>query len=123
MVRQFTDDVLERLRDTRQVRVETSSADGTVHKTIIWVVVDGGDAFVRSYRGPGARWFRELTREGHGALHVGRERIPVHAEIAADDQSVARCSRALEEKYRGDPATRAMVGPKVLETTVRLEPG
>jgi hypothetical protein len=122
MVRQFPDDVLDRLRDTREVRIETSSADGSVHKTIIWVVVDGGDAFVRSYRGARARWFREFTREGDGALHVGRDRIPVRAELATDDQSVARCSRALEEKYRGDPATRAMVRPEVLETTIRLEP-
>lgn len=122
MARQFSDDVMARLRDTREVRIETSSAEGTIHKTILWVVVDGDEAFVRSYRGSSARWFRELTRAGEGALLIRRDRIPVRAVRATDESSISRCSRALQEKYRGDPATRAMVRPEVLETTLRLEP-
>ncbi|HEY6058238.1 MAG TPA: DUF2255 family protein, partial [Candidatus Limnocylindrales bacterium] len=50
---------LRALERTEEVRIETRGADGTVHRTIIWVVVHGGDVFVRSVRGPSGRWYRE----------------------------------------------------------------
>ena len=63
--------------------IETSrDADSPEHRTIIWVVVVGGEAFVRSVRGPKGRWYREISSNPEGALHVGDERIPVRATPA-----------------------------------------
>jgi hypothetical protein len=120
----FGPDVLDLLARTEEVEVETRAPrDGEVHRTIIWVVVEGNDVFIRSVRGAGARWYRELTAAGQGALIVGNRRIPFRAVPAADPDSVERCSGALRAKYAGVPGIRPMLRAPVLSTTLRLEPG
>ena len=41
---------------------------------------------------------------------------------ATDPDSIERTSAGFLRKYASDPAAKAMVGPDVLETTLRLEP-
>jgi hypothetical protein len=107
----------------REVRIETKRRDGSVRRRIIWVVVDGGDVFVRSWKGEGGAWYRAAVRAPDElALTVGKTRIPVSAQVADDEDSVERTSRALQEKYAGDPATPSMVRPYNLATTLRLSP-
>jgi len=118
----FPAEQLERVDQREEVEIETRAADGTVHRVIIWAVVDDGEVFVRSVRGAKARWYRELLREGSGVLRVGEEHIPVRAIQAPDEASVTRTTQALHRKYQGDPAVWAMVREDVLETTLRLEP-
>lgn len=115
-------DVLDLLARTAEVDIETHAADGTPHRTIIWVVVVDGIAYIRSYRGPTARWFREIVADPDAAVIADGRRTEVRAVPAVDDASVAACSRGLEAKYAGDPATPAMVAHAVLPTTLRLEP-
>ena len=118
----FDADTLARLRDEQEVRIETHGTAGDVHRTIIWVVVDASDrVLVRSYRGAGARWYREAIA-GTAALVIGATTIPVRLERATDSGRVAACSAELERKYAGDPATPAMVADDVLETTLQLHP-
>lgn len=113
----------ERLRDVREVRIRTRSAQGEPHDTVIWVVVDGADRIlVRSYRGAGARWYREATSGRPAALEVRGEPHPVSVERATDADRVAACSRGFEAKYAGDPATPAMISDDVLDTTMELNP-
>lgn len=118
----FPTDVLDLLARTGEVDVETRAADGTVHRTIIWVVVTDGIAYIRSYRGPGARWYREISADPDGAIIAGDRRIEVRAVPAIDEASIDACSQGLWAKYARDPATPAMVAPNVLPTTLRLEP-
>jgi hypothetical protein len=118
----FPTEQLERVDQREEVEIETRAADGTVHRVIIWAVVDDGEVFVRSVRGAKARWYRELLREGSGVLRVGEEHIPVRGIQAPDEASVTRTTQALHRKYQGDPAVWAMVREDVLETTLRLEP-
>lgn len=114
---------LDVLRERREVRIETRSAGEAVHRTIIWVVVDDRDrVLVRSYRGAGARWYREALSGRPVALEVDQTSLPVGIEVAADPERVAACSRALEAKYAGDPATPAMLRDEVLGTTLELTP-
>lgn len=106
-----------------EVEIETTPATGPCHRTIIWVVVDGEEAFIRSYRGERARWYREaLARPADVRLLVDGRRLPVRVEPAADERSVARTSEGLASKYAGDPSTPAMLRPEVLPTTLRLVP-
>ena len=107
---------------TGEVDIETHAARGDVHRTIIWVVVVDEVAYIRSYRGPSARWYREITADPLGAIIASDRRIEVRAVPATDDASVEACSRGLWAKYPEDPATRAMVALPVLGTTLRLEP-
>jgi hypothetical protein len=117
----FEESDLARIRDAEEVEIETQAPEGPAHRTIIWVVVDRDEAFIRSYHGPGARWYREATANPAVALHVDGRRLSATAIPANDPDSIDRTSAALAAKYRGDPATPSMVGNH-LETTLRLEP-
>jgi hypothetical protein len=104
-----------------EVDIETHSPKGTVHSVPIWVVVDGDDVFIRTYRGPTSRWYRELMA-GPGALVLNGKRIRVRAVAAADSASVKRVSDGYRKKYRKGSSLDSMLVPSVLPTTVRLEP-
>ena len=118
----FEETDLAALGDAVEIRIETQAPDGPVHKTIIWVVVVDGRAFIRSYRGPGARWYREALANPAVAAHVGDRRLAATAIRADDPDTIERVSAAMLKKYAGDPAARSMVKDEVLETTLRLEP-
>lgn len=120
----FDDETLDRLRRDRQVRIETRRhRGGPVHRTTIWIVVDdAGRALVRSWRGAGARWYREATGGEATALIVGRDSIPVSVVNATDPERIASCSRGFEAKYAGDPATKEMIADEVLDTTLEIMP-
>lgn len=120
----MTEGTLAQLRTAREVRIETSRAEGAArHRTIIWVVVDAQDRIlVRTYRGPGSRWYREALANPRCRLLLGKDALDVTAERADDDDRVASCSVGLAEKYAGDPATRAMLRDEVLPTTLELHP-
>jgi hypothetical protein len=107
-----------------EVEIETAAPDGAAHRTIIWLVVDGDDAFVRSVNGSGARWYREaVARPDAVAIHVGGRSLPARVESAADDASIERVSEALGRKYASSRASlRSMLAAHTLETTLRVIP-
>jgi hypothetical protein len=105
------------------VVIETVRKDGRSKHTIIWVVVDGDDAFVRSWLADRGWWYHHaLDRPDQVTLHVAGRTIPVRAVHVTDEDSIQRCTRGLETKYRNSMSTAAMVAPKVLPFTMRLEP-
>jgi hypothetical protein len=125
MTSAFDPAVLAVWDETAEIDIETSRGDGApVHRTTIWIVVDGSDAYVRSVRGPAGRWYRELTANPHGAVHAGGQRVPAHAVPATDPDTVARVSAAISKKYasRWQGPTAAMLREDTLPTTLRLEP-
>jgi hypothetical protein len=110
------------LAETEEIEIETAGADGSSHRTIIWVVVDGDDAFIRSYRGPGARWYREALADPSVKVHVDGRALDATVISAADPASVERTSAALSRKYPNDPGTPGMLKEENWPTTLRLEP-
>jgi hypothetical protein len=104
-----------------EVDIETYSPKGTTHSVPIWIVVDGDDVFIRAYRGPTSRWYRELVARP-GALVLKRQRIPVRAIVATDGASLKRTSDGYRKKYRKGSSLDSMLVPAVLPTTLRLEP-
>ena len=119
----FPRSVLDDWDRTDEIDVETSAGPGKrVHKTTIWIVVDGNEAYVRSVRGPEGRWYRELTGNPSGAIWVGDQRTAVRAEPAPE--AIERVTAALERKYRSrwSGPTDSMVRAEVLSTTLRLVP-
>src|SRR5687768_11966825 len=114
----FSSDDLELLANEEEVRIETRAADGTARRTIIWIVVDGGDVFVRSVRGPRGRWYREALVDPDVTIHADGRRILARAIHAPDADSIARTTAALQRKYAADPALRTMVVPNTLDTTL-----
>lgn len=114
---------LRRIDAAYEVDIETTRPDGTTRSTTIWAVVEDGEVLVRSWKGDRGYWYQAvMDRPGDVALVVDGERLPVRAVVADDAESIARCSRGLSAKYKGDPSTPSMLLPHVLNTTVRLEP-
>lgn len=121
----FDPDTLRLVDETREIRIETRrDEDAPAHRTTIWVVTVDGAVFVRSVRGERGRWYREVSANPAAALHVGDDRIPVHAVPVTDEAEIEAVSDAYREKYgRTSPAsTRAMVQSETLPTTLRLDP-
>jgi hypothetical protein len=121
----FDPDILMLLDDTQEVRIETRrDGDSPEHRTIIWVVVVEDEVFVRSVRGAKGRWYREISSNPEGALHVEEDRIPVRAAPATDEATVDAVSAAFRSKYQqSSPAsTEAMVRTETLPTTLKLAP-
>jgi len=110
------------LAATEEIEIETAAPDGSAHRTIIWVMVDGDDAFVRSVRGASASWFREATADGRVVVHAAGRALPATVEPAADADSVRRTNEALTRKYTGIEGYPEMLEPSIMDTTLRLTP-
>ena len=111
------------LRDEEEVELETSAADDApLHRAVIWVVVDDHDrVLIRSYLGPGARWFREITAHPDARVHVQGRAVEVQAVHATDSDRVASCSEGFLRKYAGQRSARSMASNH-LDTTLELLP-
>jgi hypothetical protein len=118
----FSEDDLARIGAAEEVEIETQGPDGPVHRTIIWVVVDGDDTFVRSVFGERGRWFREASANSAVALHVDGRRLPATAIPATDPDTIERINGALRVKYTGIEGFDSMFDPINLSTNFRLEP-
>ena len=121
----FDPDTLGLWQTTPEVQIETTRGNGApVHRTVIWIVVDGDTAYVRSVRGTAGRWYQEVTANPHGAGHAGGRRVAVEAQAATDAATVARVSDLLRQKYqsRWPRETASMLREEVLPTTLRLSP-
>jgi hypothetical protein len=106
----------------QEIRIETQSATGTVHRTTIWVAEHDGAIYIRSVNGPAARWYREATAGAHVAIHVKGKRLPVILVPADDPASIEAASEGLRAKYRRSSSLGSMLKEDVLETTLRMEP-
>ena len=112
---------LAAIREAEEVEIETAASEaGAWHRTIIWIVVDDRDrVLIRSFRGPTARWYREVTVTPECRVLVAGRPIEVRAVPAADADRVAACSEGLRRKYAGHRATPGMLRT-YLETTLEL---
>ena len=116
----YSEDQLRSIDESHEVEIETRAGDRR-YRTVIWVVVDEGEVFVRSVRGKGGNWYQRALANPEVALRVGSTAIASRAVPASDPVSIERTSEALRRKYRGR-SLEAMLLPEVLDTTVRLDP-
>ena len=113
---------LTAIGQAEEVRIETHGADGTTHRTIIWIVEHDGELYIRSVNGPTARWYREATADTSIALLVGDRRYEAQLVPATDPASIDACSAGLKAKYRGDHSLGSMLEADTLPTTLRVVP-
>jgi hypothetical protein len=118
----FSPEDLALLDGAEEIEIETQAPDAEARRTVIWVVVDEDNVFVRTYKGPNSRWYLDATANPAVAIHVDGRRLPATAIPATDPDSIERTSSGFRRKYSDDGAMPAMVAPDVLETTLRLEP-
>ena len=121
MPKQFDANVLDQLTNIEEIEIETHSATGRTHRTIIWVMVADNEVFVRSVRGRNGRWYQEITANPDGAIHLDGQRLAVRAVPVTDETTIARVSNEVLRKYHDSPSAKSMVRAETLPTTLRLE--
>ena len=117
----FNESGLRQISESDEVRIETR-AGGRSFRTIIWIVVDEGEVFVRSVRGEKGKWYQRALANPEVILHVAGTEIPARAVAATDPTSVERTSEALRRKYKKGPSLDSMLKPEIFGTTMRLDP-
>ncbi|HEY2600821.1 MAG TPA: DUF2255 family protein [Thermoleophilaceae bacterium] len=115
-------ETLDALDASVEVDMLTPRRDGSTSRRPIWVVVADGEAYVRSYRGASAAWYRRALADGVAALEVDGRTIDVELEPIRDADVDQRVSEGYRAKYgeQSPGPTDAMVSPEVVETTLRL---
>lgn len=120
----WTADELRSIAASDEIEIATARGDGALRKpVIVWVVRSGDALYVRSYKGPGAAWYRGTQLATEGRISVGGVDIDVTFESVATDLG-DEIDQAYRDKYgRFGPAyIDAMVSPEVQATTLRLVP-
>ena len=117
----LSDDQLDLLDRTKEVKVETLSQHGPV-RTIIWIVVVDGTVYVRSVRGESGHWYQRALSNPLVAIHADGERIEFRAVPVDDAEEIETVSGALRDKYPAGGSLDRMTDASVLDTTLRLEP-
>ncbi|MBI4305933.1 MAG: nitroreductase family deazaflavin-dependent oxidoreductase, partial [Chloroflexi bacterium] len=96
---QFDAHTLGVLTATDEIDVETHPASGRSRRTTIWIVVEGGNVYVRAVRGVGGRWYREVRADAAPAVIAEGRRYPVHAVPVQDEAEISRVTEAYLRKY------------------------
>jgi hypothetical protein len=113
---------LDTLDQSIEVDMITPRRDGSLSRRAIWVVVTGGEAYVRSYRGEGGAWYRRARADGQATIGLNGDTVEVGAEPVSDEETNAEVSDAFRAKYaeRSPGPTATMVNDEVSRTTLRL---
>jgi hypothetical protein len=119
----FGFDELRLLNHAEEIEIETEIVQEAQNRRVIWVVVVGSHAYVRSVNGKQGHWYQELIEKSAGAIHASGRRIPVRAVPVSEVEILMQVSEAYVRKYGHYPDDVAwLIGPEVLPTTLRLEP-
>ena len=122
MPNQFDSQTLKQLANTKAIEIETYSATGQTHRIVIWIMVEDQNVYVRSWLGPKGRWYKEITANPNGAIHMDGQRLPVHAVPVTDEAIITRVSDNILRKYHNSSSAKDMVREEILSTTLLLEP-
>lgn len=120
----WTTEELDRIGGADELQIASRRTDGSLRPFVtIWVARVGDDLYVRSAYGPGNPWFRRAQKSGTGRIRAGGvERDVVFAEPPAGVHgAVDEAYHAKYDRY-GPKIVGTVVGPQVVETTLRLDP-
>lgn len=121
----WTNDQLTRIGTADELTVQPARADGTLRAPVpIWVVREGDDLYVRSYKGGGGSWYRAAAARAQGRISAGGVQADVTFTSEADDEVNQRIDAAYREKYQRYGATYLdpMIAPKARASTLKLQP-
>jgi hypothetical protein len=121
----WTRDELNRIAAADELEMAPLRRDGTLRKPVpIWVVRDGDDLYVRSYRGRGGAWFRAAQTRHEGHIRSGGVDKDVTFVEEADPAVNERIDAAYRTKYRrhSDIYVSPMVADAARTATLKLVP-
>ena len=121
----WTANQLARIEAADQLAVQPARADGTLRAPVpIWVVRDGEDLYIRSYRGQEGAWYRAASAQRRGRIASGGVEADVTFAAVPDADVNDRVDAAYRAKYRrfGGAYVDPMVAPVARDTTLRILP-
>jgi hypothetical protein len=123
MKRQFSDDILAALQESKGLRIRAGTGR---HRFIgIWFVVVNERVFVRSWSVKPQGWYRTFRKEPRGAVQVASNKIPVRALTIGNKTLRDAIDLAYLEKYNTQGALRYakdLGSAKSRATTLELVP-
>src|SRR4051794_15467503 len=118
-------DEVDRIGRADELEIASLRPDGTLRKPVtIWVVRDGDDLYVRSFKGAGAAWYRGIQARHEGRIWAGGVEKDV-TFVDDDDRDLAdRLDAAFRTKYRhhGAQYVDPMITTTARAATIRLVP-
>jgi hypothetical protein len=120
----WTAEELDRIGGAEELKIASRRRDGSLRRYVtIWVVRSGDDLYVRSAYGPDNPWFVRAKASGVGRIRAGGvERDVAFEEPAADVHEALDAAYHAKYDRHGPRIVGTVVGPKVVETTLRLVP-
>lgn len=108
--------------DRTEIALWVRHADGRWSHRTVWVVVLGGEAYVRSAFGRRSAWYRRVLRHADTEVEVAGVRLSVTLQAVDDPELVQRVSGAYRAKYglSWPGPVESMNGPEAAATTMRL---
>ncbi|GGS97357.1 DUF2255 family protein [Streptomyces violaceus] len=119
----WTSDELNRIATADELEMVPRRGDGTLRGPVpIWVVRDGDDLYVRSFRGTDGGWWRTARTSHQGHIRSGGVDRDVTFEEVTDSEINDRIDTAYRTKYGryGGAYVNPMVAAR--STTLRLTP-
>ncbi|MFD5944509.1 DUF2255 family protein [Streptomyces collinus] len=119
----WTSDQLQRIAEADELEVAPLRRDGTLRAPVpVWVVRDGDDLYVRSFRGTNGAWWRTARAGRAGRIRSGGVDKDVTFVDVRDDEVNDRVDSAYRTKYGhyGGAYVDPMVASRA--TTLRLVP-
>jgi hypothetical protein len=121
----WTTDELAAIAAADELEIAPLRPDGTQHAPVtIWVVRDGDDLYVRSYRGRDSGWFRGTQASHQGHVRAGGVDKDVTFVDEADPGVNDQIDAAYRAKYRrfGASYVDPMVADGARAATLKLAP-
>ncbi|MEU1664015.1 DUF2255 family protein [Streptomyces sparsogenes] len=117
-------ETLQRIADADELHIAPRRADGTLRTpTTIWVVRDGDDLYVRSWRGAAGTWWNTARASRTGHISAGGVEADVTFTPVGDPVVNDRVDGAYRAKYgRYSGYVEPMVAEPARATTLRLSP-
>jgi hypothetical protein len=118
----WSPDELDKIGRAEELQLAPRRCDGTLRRpTTIWVVRVGDDLYVRSWRGPAGRWFRDAQQTHDGHIRAGSVEWDV-TFVVADPEINDVIDAAYHVKYRryADSYVPPMLSSDARATTLKL---
>ncbi|MEU6556427.1 DUF2255 family protein [Streptomyces sp. NPDC046915] len=120
----WTDDELNRIASADELRMAPRNSDGSLRRaTTIWVVREGDELYVRSWRGTQGGWWRTAHSSHAGHVTAGGVEKEITLTEVTDPDANARIDDAYRSKYgHYSGYVEPMVAEQARVTTLRLLP-
>ena len=116
---------LNRIADAEEIAVTATNEDGSPRDPVtVWVVRDGHDLYVRSFKGPGGAWYRSVSERPEGEVGTDGVQKNVTFTVVDDEALNDTVDAAYRAKYQrfGPGYLDPMTSDQARGTTRRLDP-